>query len=283
MKDNPLRRWGRYAPYVSLAFNLVYALSHTAVGVWVYSWWFVTLGAYYAVLAGARFAVLRISRRAAADRAAEYSAEKLTGILLVVLAFCVAGINVLSVVEQRGTQYHTIVMIAIATYTFAKLSVAIVEMVKARGSASPVIKTLRNLSLANACVSVYAMQRAMLVTFPGMAAAEIRLLNIFTGTAVWILVLLFGLNLIGGKYTTMAKSKIVKANEKIAGAVTDGYKKIEQGVVDGYKKIEKGVVDGYTKLEDKFVDTYLTKEGETVEDAKARLKGNNSEKENDNE
>ena len=95
---------------------------------------------------------------------------------------------------------------------------------------------------------------------------------LFTGTAVWIVVLLLGINLIGGKYSNMAKSKLVKANEKIAEAVTDGYKKIEKGVVDGYKKIEQGVVGGYTKLEDQFVDAYLTKEGETVEEAKARLK-----------
>ena len=59
----------------------------------------------------------------------------------------------------------------------------------------------------------------------------------------------------------MAKSKIVKTTEHIAQIVTDGY-----------KKIEKGVVDGYTKIEDKFVDAYLTQEGETVEEAKARLK-----------
>ena len=115
----------------------------------------------------------------------------------------------------------------------------------------------------------------MLVSFPGMEAAEILLLNIFTGTAVWIVVLLLGINLIGGKYTDMAKSKIVKANEKIAEAVTGGYKKIEKGVVEGYKKIEQGVVGGYTKLEDKFVDAYLTKDGETVEEAKARLKDKN--------
>ena len=42
--------------------------------------------------------------------------------------------------------------------------------------------------------------------------------------------------------------------------------------MEGYKKIEKGVVDGYTKIEDKFVDNYLTKDGETVEEAKKRLK-----------
>ena len=48
----------------------------------------------------------------------------------------------------------------------------------------------------------------------------------------------------------MAKSKLVKANEKIA----------------------EGVATGYKKIEDKFVDQFLTKDGESVEDAKKRLK-----------
>lgn len=38
----------------------------------------------------------------------------------------------------------------------------------------------------------------------------------------------------------MAKSKLVKANQKIADSVASGYKKIERGVVGGYKKIENG-------------------------------------------
>lgn len=59
----------------------------------------------------------------------------------------------------------------------------------------------------------------------------------------------------------MAKSKIVKSVEKI-----------EKGVTEGYKKIEDSVVGSYTKIEDKFVDTFLTKNGETVEEAKERLK-----------
>ncbi|MBQ8391679.1 MAG: hypothetical protein IJX50_03935 [Clostridia bacterium] len=70
----------------------------------------------------------------------------------------------------------------------------------------------------------------------------------------------------------MAKSKLVKANQKIADGVTAGYKKIENTVVEGYKIIEKGVVDGYTKIEDKFDEEFLTRDGESVEDAKKRLK-----------
>lgn len=80
----------------------------------------------------------------------------------------------------------------------------------------------------------------------------------------------------------MAKSKLVKTNQKIAEEVIGGYKKIETGVVDGYKKIETGAVGGYKKIEtaavggfnkiaDKFVDNYLTKEGESVEEVRARL------------
>ena len=69
----------------------------------------------------------------------------------------------------------------------------------------------------------------------------------------------------------MAKSKLVEANERIAEGVVSGYKKIEDGVVSGYKKIEEGAVGGFNKIADKFVDNFLTKEGESVEEATARL------------
>lgn len=58
----------------------------------------------------------------------------------------------------------------------------------------------------------------------------------------------------------MAKSKLVKVNEKIA-----------ENVVGGYKKIEEGAVGGFNKIADKFVDCFLTKEGESVEEARVRL------------
>lgn len=69
-------------------------------------------------------------------------------------------------------------------------------------------------------------------------------------------------------------SKIADTNEKIAEGVVGGYKKIENGVVDGYKKIENGVVEGFGKVTDKCVEVLFAKEGETVEEAKARLQKN---------
>ena len=69
-------------------------------------------------------------------------------------------------------------------------------------------------------------------------------------------------------------SKFMETNEKIAEKVVEGYKKIEDGVVGGYKKMEKGVVEGFGKITDACVKTLLAKEGESVEEAKARLTNN---------
>ena len=223
------------------------------------------MGAYYAVLAVTRFCVLQVKRKADGDYEMELFAKKIAGALLIILSVCITGVNVLSIINEVGTDFHEIIMITIATYTFAKITFAIIGLVKVKHSLSSVAITLRNIALAEACVSIYSMQRSMLVSFDGLTSSEIQLMNILTGTAVFIAVLLLGINLIGGRRIEMAKSKI-------ANSVTDGYKKIENGVVEGYKKIEKGVTDGYTKIEDKFVSAYLTREGETVEQAKERLK-----------
>ena len=54
--------------------------------------------------------------------------------------------------------------------------------------------------------------------------------------------------------------------------LVDTNKKIEDVVVSGYKKVEDTVVGGYKKVEDKFVDTFLKKDGETIDEAKVRVK-----------
>ena len=63
----------------------------------------------------------------------------------------------------------------------------------------------------------------------------------------------------------MAKSKLVRMNETIAGNVTSKF-----------CEISNAVTGGYTKIEDHFVDQYLTREGESVAEAKKRLRRKHS-------
>lgn len=251
---------------LSLSLNLAFSLLHAAAGFAFGSWWLITLGAYYLVLSIMRLGVVM------AGKGQSGFVRRFAGIMLMFMSLCLVGMIILSAVKDRGKEYHEIVMIAMAAYAFIRITLAIINLVRVGKDSSDITKTLRNISFCNALVSVLSLQRSMLVTFDGMAKPDIVLMNTLTGSGVCILVMLLGINLIGGKKVDMAKSKLAKANEKIAEKVVDGYKKVEETVVDGYKKVENAVVGTYEKLEDKFVDKYLTKDGETVEEAKERLK-----------
>ncbi len=243
-------------PTVGLSVNIAYGIYNVVIGFYSHSWWFITLCAYYIILSVMRFALIKADKSQNAP-----FIKRFTGILLMLLGFVLGGAVYLSVVKDRGIKYHEIVMITIALYAFTKITLAIINTVKSRCDDSFIVKSLRTVLLADAAVSIFALQRSMLVSFEGMSEGEIKLFNALTGSAVCITVYILGLNLIGGRRIEMAKSKIVKANEKIA-----------ETVVGGYKKIENAVVGGYTKIEDKFVDRFLTRDGETVEQAKERLK-----------
>ena len=63
-----------------------------------------------------------------------------------------------------------------------------------------------------------------------------------------------------------------KAYQIIEDGVVGAYEKIEDAVVSGYKKVERGAVSGFGKLTDKLVEKIFSREGETVEETKERLR-----------
>ncbi len=173
----------------SLIFNIAYSVYYITLGALTGSWWLLVLGFYYYVLSTARFIVVRTKKNLRL-------LSKFTGIMLMVLSLSLVGVVVMSLVRDRGHKFHIIVMITIATYSFAKIVLAIIKLVKSRHSTSPKTVALRNVSLANAFVSIFSLQRSMLVSFDGMSELEILLMNALTGTGVCIVVFLLGLNLV---------------------------------------------------------------------------------------
>ena len=124
---------------------------------------------------------------------------KFTGVMLMLLSLPLVGTVILAVVRDRGIVMHEIVMIAMAAYTFTKITLAVINLVKARKSALAKIVTLRNISLSDACVSIFALQRSMLVSFGDMPETDIQIFNAVIGAAVCVIVFLLGLNLVKNK------------------------------------------------------------------------------------
>ncbi len=177
---------------VSLIMNVVFGAYHLVFGILSNSWWLLTLGTYYLILSIVRFAVLRTKER-------ERFIAKFTGWMLIVLSIPLAGTVILSVVRDRGRQFHMIVMIAIAVYAFTKITLATINLVKSRRSTSATLITLRNISFADALVSIFALQRSMLVSFEGMTEGEILIMNATLGCVVCVTVFMLGVNLVKNK------------------------------------------------------------------------------------
>lgn len=71
--------------------------------------------------------------------------------------------------------------------------------------------------------------------------------------------------------TEMSKDTVRTVMQSIENGVVSGYKAIENGVVSGYTAIQDGVVEGFTRISDAFVKKFLMRDGETLEEAKARI------------
>lgn len=183
----------------SLTFNTAFAIYNLVFGLYISSWWLLTLGSYYLVLSIVRFVVLR-------HKAEERFITRFTGWMLMILSIPLAGTVALSVVRDRGHELHMIVMIAMAAYAFTRLTIATINLIKTRRSSSATIITLRNISFADAFVSIFALQRSMLVSFEGMSETEIVIMNAALGSATCVLTFLLGVNLV--------RSTTIKFNRK---------------------------------------------------------------------
>ena len=183
--------------FASFIVNITYGIGNAVVGFMTFSWWFITLSAYYIILSIMRFALVMSEKRSKAKNIEnEVFAKRFSGVMLICLSVALIGTVILTIRQDIGTKFHEIIMITIATYTFTKLVFAIINLCKSKKLNLPIVKALRNISLADATVSMFSLQRSMLTSFEGMETADIRLFNTLTGTAVFLVVLILGINLL---------------------------------------------------------------------------------------
>ena len=174
--------------FLSLAINIAFGAYNIAIGFTTRSLWLFTIGTYYAILSVIRYTVLRSKNNGVV--------KNLTGIFLMVMSLPLAGTVVLASIQDRGITFNEIVMITLAAYSFTKITIASINLVKSKRSRSVKIEILRNISFADAFVSIFSLQRSMLVSFGEMPKSTIRIMNIATGSAVCMIVFLLGVNLL---------------------------------------------------------------------------------------
>ncbi|MGN1419062.1 MAG: hypothetical protein ACI4W6_07015 [Acutalibacteraceae bacterium] len=179
----------------SLALNICYAVYNGILGIVYSTLWFLVLCVYYIILSVMRFAAVSCERknRLKNETVSELFVLKFSGIMLMILSLVLAGSVYYSTFNETAKEYDEIVMISIAAFTFYKVVLAIINAIKIAKHNSPLLTTIRNISCADAAASILSLQRSMLVSFEGMSASEIEIMNIATGIAVCLFIFILGL------------------------------------------------------------------------------------------
>lgn len=189
-----------FTAMASLAVNAAYAIYNGVLGFVYGSLWFLTLSAYYIILSVMRFAAVLCGIKGVQDQ--EF-VMRFTGVMLIILSFVLAGSVYYSIRFEVARASGTIVMITIATYTFYKVTAAFIKASKTVKRRIFLFTALRSIACADAAASLLSLQRSMLVSFEGMSASEIRLMNTLTGIGVCLFIFVSGvasaLGITGGK------------------------------------------------------------------------------------
>ena len=192
LKENKQYRIVSFA-LCGFSMNLLYAFYNGVLGVISHSMWFLSLCAYYIILSSMRFGVVMHDRR---NIFTENFITRFCGAMLIMLAFVLSGSVYLSLIADVAVKHQEIVMITIATYTFYKVVLAIINTVKIRKANSLFLSTVRNIGCADAAASILSLQRSMLVSFGEMEHHKIYIMNALTGAGVFVIITTLGIGMI---------------------------------------------------------------------------------------
>ena len=167
--------------------NVTYTVYNGVLGVIHQSEWFITMAVYYSLLGIMRYHAVHTGRiisrmeDQSLIKKKELSVIKTEGILLLLLNLALSGVVLLTIVQDTAKRYSEIMVITIAAYTFYKIITSVINMINVRKLQSPILITIRNISVADALVSVLTLQMTMLASFQGRSTLNINQMNAMTG------------------------------------------------------------------------------------------------------
>ena len=171
-----------------LLINLTISLYYIPSAILTRSLWLLTLGGYYVMLSILRFTVL-VSRKR------DCLLARFAGTMLMLFTLPLMGTTLLSLRKDTGTTYGHLVMITIACYAVTKLVLAIIHLFRTEASRTARANLLRTISFADAFVSLFSLQRALLASFGSFSGVFTRIAIAINGSAVCLIVFLLGLHL----------------------------------------------------------------------------------------
>ena len=199
--------------YLSLGVNLLYAGVNVLSWYLYQSWWFVCLAVYYVILSVMRFLLVRYVRlnEIGTNRHGELKRSLACSYIMLLLNFFLSGAVLMVVYQNRGYEYHGVMIYVMAMYTFYTATNAIINLIKYRKFESPVMSTAKVISMAAALVSMLNLETAMFAEFGAeMPKGNQQLMIMLTGAGISITVIVMAAYMI---VRCTKETKILRSKE----------------------------------------------------------------------
>ncbi len=181
---------------LSFTVTIAYAVYNGVIGITRLSVWYGALAVYYILLALMRGGVLSGYRPKAEKRLKEkeIAVYGRCGAALIFMPLCLSVVIARMVSGYNSFEHPGMMIYAAALYAFCKIIAAVVHMFKARKTDDFGVRAIRSVNLADAMVSILALQTAMFAEFsPG---GDNALFNAATGFGVCVLTAALGVFMI---------------------------------------------------------------------------------------
>jgi len=193
----------RISMYRGLLISFIFATFKIILGFVYNSSWLFAMAGYNTILSLMRFIVIFRSQKKGLSEMEERKrglrSYQVCGWLVMVLNIAVSVVMFMVIVQKQTIEYHMIVTIGLAAFTFYCFTMAIINMVKYRDRKNPVYAAIKRIDMVKAIVSIFTLQVAMLTTFHGQGEAlDVGLMNVLTGFAVTIAINTIGAMMLAG-------------------------------------------------------------------------------------
>lgn len=160
---------------LSLVVNVAYAVMNAVSAFKYSSVWYGAFAVYYFTLILFRGLIVLLNAKSSkrfGSGTAQYELAKIkiyifSGAVLVLITVAMSAVVTQRILVKEQVASGQIMMIANAAYTFYRMAMAIVNFVRAKKFRDPVVQSLRNLNLVNACMAMLSLTVGMIATFGG--------------------------------------------------------------------------------------------------------------------
>ncbi len=186
----------------SMLITLIFAIYNGTIGFVHSSLWHGSICTYYILLVIIRFVAIISEKRIAKQKTVKtvsvkklrYRVYRICSVLLLVLNFSLIAPIALLVLQRRPVNMTLVPAIAVAAYSFYRITLASINLVKKKVSDNYIVHLLRTINFVEALLSIMILENTLMMVKNSGEQTSLLPLTAGTGALIWLALMILSIH-----------------------------------------------------------------------------------------